>query len=95
PLMKITPPLYSWRVRSRIYRWYGELKFLEYEAESNPHGRTPQEWDAALDRVEHAVNRIPTPLAFADQLYTLRTHIAMVRQNLERKVGSLETPERP
>lgn len=90
PLMKITPPLYSWRVRSRIYRWYGELKFLEYEAESNPHGRTPQEWDAALDRVEHAVNRIPTPLAFADQLYTLRTHIAMVRQNLERKVGSLE-----
>lgn len=90
PLMKITPSLYRWRVRSRIYRWYGELKFLEYEAESNPHGRTLQEWDAALDRLEHAANRIPTPLAFADQLYTLRTHIAMVRKNLERKVGSLD-----
>jgi len=92
PLIKITPPLYTWRVRSRIYRWYGELKFLEYEAERDPHGRTPQQWDEALDRIEDAVNRIATPLAFADQLYTLRLHISLVRQNLERRLGSLEAP---
>jgi TRAP transporter TAXI family solute receptor len=95
PLIKITPPLYTWRVRSRIYRWYGELKFLEYEAERDPHSRTPRQWDEALDRIEHAVHRIATPLAFADQLYTLRQHVAMVRQNLERRLGSLEVPQDP
>jgi TRAP transporter TAXI family solute receptor len=91
PLIKITPPLYAWRVRSRIYRWYGELKFLEYEAERDPHGRSPQQWDEAIDRIERAANRIPTPLAFADQLYTLRMHISLVRQNLERRLGKIET----
>jgi TRAP transporter TAXI family solute receptor len=94
PLMRITPPLYSWRVRSRIYRWYGELKFLEYEAEHDSRSRTPQEWNAALDRIEQAVNRIPTPLAYADQLYTLRSHIALVRQELGRRIGGLE-PAQP
>lgn len=87
PLFKITPPLYVWRVRSRIYRWYGELKFLEYEAERSPHARSPAEWQAALDRIEAAVNRIATPLAFADQLYTLRQHISLVRANIARRVA--------
>lgn len=91
PLIKITPPLYAWRVRSRIYRWYGELKFLEYEAERDPDGRSAKQWDEAIERIELAVNRIPTPLAFADQLYTLRMHISLVRQNLERRIGRLET----
>ncbi|MDB5746867.1 MAG: C4-dicarboxylate transporter substrate-binding protein, partial [Massilia sp.] len=29
PLSKIVPPLYVWRVRSRVYRWYGELRAVE------------------------------------------------------------------
>ena len=29
PLLKIAPSLYSWRVRSKVYRCYGELRFLE------------------------------------------------------------------
>ena len=29
PLTRIVPGLYSWRVRSKVYRWYGELAFLE------------------------------------------------------------------
>ena len=29
PATRIVPPLYRWRVRSRIYRWYGSLMALE------------------------------------------------------------------
>ncbi|MBK6676838.1 MAG: hypothetical protein IPG52_08400 [Rhodocyclaceae bacterium] len=36
PIVKFAPALYGWRVRSRIYRRYGELKFLEAEVEDNP-----------------------------------------------------------
>ena len=36
PLMKLVPPLYAWRIRSRVYRWYGELKFLEQEVAAHP-----------------------------------------------------------
>ena len=36
PLIRIAPPLYAWRKRSKIYRWYGELKFLEQHARTCP-----------------------------------------------------------
>ena len=29
PLSRILPPLYTWRVRSRVYRWYGQLREVE------------------------------------------------------------------
>lgn len=95
PLIRITPPLYTWRVRSRIYRWYGELKMIEYEARRDPASRTPEQWKEALDRVDAAANRIVTPLAFADQLYTLRQHIRMVRQAVEARIGGSEPPAPP
>ena len=79
PIVKFAPALYGWRVRSRIYRRYGELKFLEAEVEDNPTPEQRQAWLARLDAIERDVNHIPTPLAFSDMLYTLRAHIGLVR----------------
>ena len=31
PAIRLAPVLYNWRIRSRIYVWYGELKILELE----------------------------------------------------------------
>jgi hypothetical protein len=44
PLMRFAPLIYGWRVRSRIYRRYGELKFLENQVNENPGRRTRDEW---------------------------------------------------
>ncbi|PKO84386.1 MAG: C4-dicarboxylate ABC transporter substrate-binding protein [Betaproteobacteria bacterium HGW-Betaproteobacteria-11] len=82
PLFRFAPSFYGWRVRSRIYRRYGELKFLESEVEENPsqHGR--EEWLQKLEQIECDANHIRTPLAFADMLYTLRQHIGLVRETI-------------
>jgi hypothetical protein len=85
PIMKFAPALYGWRVRSRIYRWYGQLTFLEGELDENPLARSRDEWLAELDRIEDRVHRIPTPLAFANLLYTLREHIALVEAKVLKK----------
>jgi TRAP-type uncharacterized transport system substrate-binding protein len=87
PVFKIAPALYSWRVRSRIYRRYGELKFLEAEIEENPGRQTQAEWLARLDAIEADVNRIPTPLAYADMLYTLRSHVGLVRATVAKRTA--------
>jgi TRAP-type uncharacterized transport system substrate-binding protein len=82
PGLRLVPGLYRWRVKSRIYRWYGALIAIEREAISGPD--TAQR-DALLDRIdaiETAVNRMKMPLAFADQFYVLREHIGFVRQRL-------------
>ena len=82
PIIRFAPMLYSWRVRSRIFRRYGELKFIEAEVEENPQRYSREEWLARLERIETAVNRMPTPLTFSDMYYTLRSHIGLVRQTI-------------
>jgi hypothetical protein len=82
PALRLVPVVYRWRVRSRIYRWYGVLMAIERDSFSDP---TPEERQAILrrlDDVEQAVNRIKTPLSFADQLFVLRSHVNMVRERL-------------
>ncbi len=82
PAMRIVPPLYRWRVRSRIYRWYGALMALERDMLANPTPERAQEILKRLDDIQEAVNNLRTPLAFADQLYVLREHISGVRNRL-------------
>ena len=85
PVFKFAPTLYGWRVRSRIYRRYGELKFLEAEVERHPDLDQRAEWLKQLDVIERDVNRIPAPLAFSDMLYTLRGHIGLVRDAILKR----------
>jgi TRAP-type uncharacterized transport system substrate-binding protein len=82
PGLRLMPWLYTWRVRSRIYRWYGDLIALERSARA---GAAPQERDKMLKRlddVEIAVNKMKMPLAFANEFYVLREHIGFVRARL-------------
>ena len=85
PLFKFAPQIYGWRVRSRIYRRYGELKFLENELNEEPGRHTRAEWLQKLDAIEKDASQIRTPLTFADMLYTLRGHIDLVRDMILRR----------
>jgi TRAP transporter TAXI family solute receptor len=87
PLFKFAPQIYGWRVRSRIYRRYGELKFLENEINENPGAHTRAEWIEKLDRIDADASRIRTPLTFSDILYTLRGHIDLVRDMILRRTA--------
>jgi TRAP transporter TAXI family solute receptor len=83
PATRMAPALYRWRVRSRIYRWYGALMAIEREMRGD---HTPDERDhvrARLDEIAHAVSDLKTPPSFADQLYVLRDHVAAVRRRLD------------
>jgi TRAP-type uncharacterized transport system substrate-binding protein len=82
PITRIVPPLYRWRVRSRIYRWYGALMALERDMLADPAPEHKQEILKQLDEIRDAVNNLRTPVAFADQLFVLREHISGVRNRL-------------
>jgi hypothetical protein len=82
PATRAAPSLYRWRVRSRIYRWYGALMAIEREMMMARTDEQRREIARRLDDIQHAVDEIKTPLSFADQLYVLRDHVAMVRRRL-------------
>ena len=78
PLSRIVPPLYEFRIRSRIFRWYGQLRAVE-----EAHGKRPNdELEQELDAIETRVEQVSVPLSYADQLYALRSHINLVRRRL-------------
>ncbi len=80
PGLKLVPRLYSWRIRSRIYRWYGILIALERRMLAQPAAEERGEMLKRLDDIEREVNTMKMPLAFADQFYVLRDHIRFVRE---------------
>jgi TRAP-type uncharacterized transport system substrate-binding protein len=91
PLVKLVPPAYRWRVRSRIYRWYARLKELELQLDDDPDRVRLEEMLQRLESIERSVNRIPTPLAYSENLYVFRGHIDLVRQRVIAKLGRSAT----
>ncbi len=92
PLLRMAPTLYGWSMRRRIFRLYGELKFIEVELEARGE-RAAEELSARLQRLEERANHLPVPAAFAHFLYQLRNHIALVRARIDSLAAPL-TPAR-
>ncbi len=88
PLFNYLPKVLEWRVRSRIYRWYGELSMLERDVATRKGDLPVEQWLKDLDRIEHAVEQIHTPDKFASEAYTLREHVGLVRRAVMAKVGA-------
>jgi TRAP transporter TAXI family solute receptor len=83
PLGKIMPPLYRWRIRSKIYRWYNDLQQVD---DAVHQGRLSAEQIDSLNQnlvqIENEVNKVKTPLSYADQVYNLLLHIDLVKKKL-------------
>jgi TRAP transporter TAXI family solute receptor len=82
PLLRLAPVIYTWRVRSKLFRCYGDLKFLENDLRRNYDPSRYSDYLQRLDRIEDDAYARNIPLAFTDLLYTLREHINLVREKL-------------
>ncbi|MBF0589471.1 MAG: TAXI family TRAP transporter solute-binding subunit [Magnetococcales bacterium] len=85
PLIKIMPPLYRWRIRSRIYRWYRDLQQLEAEANQSRDAETLKRIEARLEALEQEASTIKVPLSYAEEFYRLRKDFAFIRAILQNK----------
>jgi TRAP transporter TAXI family solute receptor len=85
PTLRLLPSLYGWAMRRRIFRLYGELKFLETELDRRAATDDTQDLSARLDRLEERANHFRMPNAFTHMLYTLRLHISLVRERLAKR----------
>jgi len=82
PLSRIVPPLYEFRVRSRVFRWYAQLRAIEDELAGPLEPEVRQALRGRLDALDARVEKVAVPLSYADELYALRSHIGMVRGRL-------------
>jgi TRAP transporter TAXI family solute receptor len=93
PLIHFAPIVWSWHMRRRIYRWYGELKLIERAIGEG--AGDPVEQTRRLERIEERLRGMRLPNAFGSDLYALRSHILLVRDLLGRgQAGASATPRR-
>jgi hypothetical protein len=93
PLLKLIPPTYDWRMRSRINRWYNELQAIECSVDAPlPPGELRRRL-AELDQIEASVQRPSMPSSYGNPLYTLRSHIDLLRNEL-RDALNRRAPQR-
>jgi hypothetical protein len=82
PLFRIAPPLYQWRVRSRVYRWYAAVRDIDQAISS-------EQSDVAslrrrLQALEADVASVSVPLAYTGEQYHLRLHLHLLHEELDR-----------
>ncbi len=94
PLSRVVPPLYQFRIRSRIFRWYGQLRDIEDRLGAlnlqNADLQNPDLLQATklkdlaqeLTRMQTLVEQVSVPLSYTNELYSLRGNIELVRKRL-------------
>ncbi|MCW8915199.1 MAG: TAXI family TRAP transporter solute-binding subunit [Magnetovibrio sp.] len=85
PLVKIFPPAYRWRIRSRIYRWYKDLIRIEHEVLAAESVITQAQLMEQLTNMRNEVRELNVPLSYSDEVYNLRLHIDQVMRDLENE----------
>ncbi len=79
PLSRVVPPIVELRIRSRVFRWYGQLREIEAAVGSTESAALL----SRLDDIEAKVNAVQVPLSYADELYAMKSHIQLVRRRLQ------------
>ena len=83
PLFKVVPRLYQWRIKRRIFYWYGQLKRLERRISSDRGMADASTYRTEIDRIDTAVTVIPVPVYYSEQLFNLRSAVGLVRQRID------------
>jgi hypothetical protein len=87
PLIRVAPPLYQWRVRSRVARWYELLRAIDQRTQAAAGSLEERRRDLALIReMEREVSLEQIPTSYMDELYELQVHLDFVRERLERRL---------
>jgi len=84
PLFRLAPPIYAWRTRSRIYRWYAHLREVDHHLTAGPTAEIVARDLERLNELQDEILKVKVPHSYADELYDLHLHIEWVIRRLER-----------
>lgn len=86
PLFKFVPPLYQWRMRSQIYRWYRDLMAVETDLLQDPDPARRSEYLERLSWIDRQIDNVRPPLSIAQERYAFRLYADNVRKRI-REIG--------
>jgi len=85
PLAKLAPPVYRWRIRSRIYRWYALLREIDQALRNGGDSDELQEFGRKLNEIDRELGEVTVPLSYMEEFYHLRQHIELIKRWLDER----------
>jgi hypothetical protein len=82
PLSKLVPRSYDWMMQRKIMRLYDEIRSIERDVDAKGPTFDADALYAKLDHIDERANHLRLPTVYASNLYTLRSHIDLVRARL-------------
>ncbi|MFL5351575.1 TAXI family TRAP transporter solute-binding subunit [Archangium sp.] len=92
PLLRLTPPVYRWSIRSRIYRWYARLRIIDERLRGATDVDQVRKDLLLLEQLEHEIGGLKVPLSYMDEFYDLRLHVGYIRDRLEERLAMAGSP---
>ncbi len=84
PLFKGVFPLYNWSMRSKIYRWYDEVREIDNELETLEKDKLKEELEK-LEKLRCEISKeTKVPLSFMGEYYNLQLHLDHVTKRVEK-----------
>ncbi|MCA9245508.1 MAG: ABC transporter substrate-binding protein [Planctomycetales bacterium] len=96
PLFKTVPPIYRWRIRSKIYRWYRVLREIDTRRQTTAGQADFTTEIATLEALDGELADVSVPLSYMEEFYNLRVHVWFVLGRLREAEDATrgETPLR-
>jgi TRAP transporter TAXI family solute receptor len=82
PVFKLLPQIYDWMMQRKIRRLYDDIRSIESDMENQGPEFDANALNAKLDQIDQRANHLQLPTVYASNLYTLRSHIDLVRTRL-------------
>jgi TRAP-type uncharacterized transport system substrate-binding protein len=82
PVFKFLPKMYDWVMQSRIMRLYDEMRSIESAMNAQASGGDIIALNTKLDQLDERANSLRLPNNYSSMLYTLRSHLNLVRARL-------------
>jgi TRAP transporter TAXI family solute receptor len=83
PLARLVPPVYRWRIRSKIIEKYRDVVDVDLALGRHPTAAECEELLARITQIEDDVRSLRVPLGYADAHYHLRQHVELVRSKVK------------
>ncbi len=84
PLLKSIGPLYRWRIRARIYRWYRYLREIDRRLDERTGSAELSSEIERLEQLEAELAKVEVPLSYYNELYELHLHLNYVIRRLRQ-----------
>jgi hypothetical protein len=89
PLMKMLPRVITWLVRDRISHLYRLLRDVETKMKSELTAFEIVGLQSALEKIDQSADSLGVPMRYSDLLFSLKSHIDLVREHLELRLTAL------